>query len=220
MIVRGWPQLFRLTRVFRSKRLNAIWPLTVMWIQNEYRNMPLSQPTVMISQVITLNVRGPSFLGLTMSISRLLMPWLLTSPGHQQPWYQLCRTCPGLIWGRILITCVISMRGNDIKCKYMFMFPLKNLARKGLIAIASWRHTSYSQSVSMLIRFHGFGDFSGAPSPQDINTLRPSQNSRHFADTFKSVFLNENRWISINISLQFVPKHQINNIPVLVQIMA
>ena len=30
-------------------------------------------------------------LGLTRSISWLLMPWLLTSPGHQQPWYWLCR---------------------------------------------------------------------------------------------------------------------------------
>ena len=40
---------------------------------------------------LTLNVRGPSYLGLTRSISWLLMPWLLTSPGHQQPWYWLCR---------------------------------------------------------------------------------------------------------------------------------
>ena len=37
----------------------------------------------------------------------------------------------GLTWERILSTCVISMWSNDIKCKYMFMFPLKNLARKG-----------------------------------------------------------------------------------------
>ena len=36
--------------------------------------------------VLTLNVREPSYLGLTRSISWLLMPWLLTSPGHQQPW--------------------------------------------------------------------------------------------------------------------------------------
>ena len=42
---------------------------------------------------LTLNVRGPSYLGLTRSISWLLMPWLLTSPGHQQPWYWLCRIC-------------------------------------------------------------------------------------------------------------------------------
>ena len=39
---------------------------------------------------LTLNVWGPSYLGLTRSISWLLMPWLLTLPGHQQPWYWLC----------------------------------------------------------------------------------------------------------------------------------
>ena len=39
----------------------------------------------------------------------------------------------GLTWERILGTCVISMWSNDIKRKYMFMFPLQNLARKELI---------------------------------------------------------------------------------------
>ena len=38
-------------------------------------------------------MRGPSYIGLTRSISWLLMPWLLTSPGHQQPWYWLYRIC-------------------------------------------------------------------------------------------------------------------------------
>ena len=54
-----------------------------------------------------------------------------------------------------------------------------------------------------------------------FDTLRPRQNGRHFADdTFKRIFLNENVLISINISLKFVPKVPINNIPTLVQIMA
>ena len=54
-----------------------------------------------------------------------------------------------------------------------------------------------------------------------VNTLRPKQNGRHFADdTFKRTFLNKNMWISIKISLEFVPKGPINNIPALVQIMA
>ena len=54
-----------------------------------------------------------------------------------------------------------------------------------------------------------------------INTLRPRQNGRHFADdTFKRIFLNENNKISIKISLKFVPKGPINKIPALVQIMA
>ena len=54
-----------------------------------------------------------------------------------------------------------------------------------------------------------------------INILRPWQNVRRFADdTFKRIFLNENVRISIKISLRFVPKGPINNIPALVQIMA
>ena len=54
-----------------------------------------------------------------------------------------------------------------------------------------------------------------------FNTLRPRQNGRHFADDiFKRIFLNENARISIKISLKFVPKGPINNIPALVQIMA
>ena len=54
-----------------------------------------------------------------------------------------------------------------------------------------------------------------------VNTLRPRQNGRHYADDiFKCIFLNENVQISIKISLKFVPKVPINNIPSLVQIMA
>ena len=50
-----------------------------------------------------------------------------------------------------------------------------------------------------------------------VNTLRPRQNGRHFTDdTFKRIFLNENVRISIKISLKFVPKAPINNIPALV----
>ena len=54
-----------------------------------------------------------------------------------------------------------------------------------------------------------------------INTLRPRQNGRHFADDiFECIFLNENVWMSIKISLKFVHQDPINNIPELVQIMA
>ena len=41
-----------------------------------------------------------------------------------------------------------------------------------------------------------------------------------FADIFICILENENEWISPRISLTFVPKVRINNIPVLVQIMA
>ena len=54
-----------------------------------------------------------------------------------------------------------------------------------------------------------------------VNTLRPRQNGGHFADdTFKCIFMNEDVRISINISLKFVPRVRINNIPALVHIMA
>ena len=44
---------------------------------------------------------------------------------------------------------------------------------------------------------------------------------RHFADDiFKCIFLNENVWIPIKMSLKFVPKGPINNISAMVQIMA
>ena len=59
------------------------------------------------------------------------------------------------------------------------------------------------------------------PSVACFNTLRPRQNGRHFPDDiFKWIFLNENIWISIDISLKFVSKDPINNIPTLVQVMA
>ena len=54
-----------------------------------------------------------------------------------------------------------------------------------------------------------------------FNTLRPRQNGCHFPDDiFKWIFLNENVWTWINISLKFVPRGPINNIPTLVQVMA
>ena len=47
--------------------------------------------------------------------------------------------------------------------------------------------------------------------------IEAETNGRHFPDDiFKCIFLNENVLISIKISLKFVPKGQINNIPALV----
>ena len=44
--------------------------------------------------------------------------------------------------------------------------------------------------------------------------MGPRQNGHHFTnDIFKCIFLNENVRISIKISLMFVPKVRINNIP-------
>ena len=73
-----------------------------------------------------------------------------------------------------------------------------------------------SRSLLRLWDRHEIGPVSVA-----FNTLRPRQNGPHFADDiFKCIFLKENIWISNKISLIFVPKVRINNIPVLGQIMA
>ena len=77
-------------------------------------------------------------------------------------------------------------------------------------------------SVSWTISNHWF-----SPPPNSrqtitrINTMRPRQNGRHFADDiFKCIFMNENVWISIETSLKFVRKCSINNITALVLVMA
>ena len=57
--------------------------------------------------------------------------------------------------------------------------------------------------------------------PYVINILRPKQNGPHFPyEIFILFFFTENVRNPIKISLKFVPKGPINNIPALVQIMA
>ena len=86
-----------------------------------------NKTTLELHNFLTCNVRGPSYLGLAWSISWLLIPWLLTSPGHQQPWYWLCRICRSWSYLRkdFKYLCHINLGSNGIKCKYIFMFPLK-----------------------------------------------------------------------------------------------
>ena len=80
----------------------------------------------------------------------------------------------------------------------------------------------YSRKLSHCCPFLFLKAIGSPPSPSGgVNTLRPRQNRRHFTDDiFKCIFLNANVWIPIKISMMFVPKGPINNIPALVQIMA
>ena len=57
--------------------------------------------------------------------------------------------------------------------------------------------------------------------PECVNTLRPRQDRRNFADNiFTCIFFNENCCILIKFSLKYVRKGPIDNNPALVQIMA
>ena len=93
------------------------------------------------SSELTLNVQGRSYLGLTRSISWLLMTWLLTSPGHQQPWYWLCRICRSWFYLRKDFKYLCHINVEQWHKMYMFIFPLNNLARKELIR---WAHKTFA----------------------------------------------------------------------------
>ena len=60
----------------------------------------------------------------------------------------------------------------------------------------------------------------GVARSHNVNSYPPGQNGRHFPDDiFKCIFMKEKFCILTWISLKFVPKSPINNIPALVQIM-
>ena len=103
-----------------------------------------------------------------------------------------------------------------ISLKFVPRIPINNIP--ALVQIMAWHRPgdkplSEPMVVSLLMHIC-------VTRPQWVNTLRLTQNCCHFTDDgFKIIFFNENVWISLKISLNFVLKGQINNIPALVQIM-
>ena len=72
---------------------------------------------------------------------------------HDIDWVKLLT--PGLIPGMISIIYGMSVWRNDIKCKYMFLFPLKNLARKELITTAHREPMMLYLCGSLYVEFKG-----------------------------------------------------------------
>ena len=108
-----------------------------------------------------------------------------------------------------------------ISTKNSLKFVPKGLINNipALVLIMAWRRTGDKPlSEPMLVRSL---THICVTRPQWVNTLRLRQNGCHLADnTFKCIFWNENVWISIKISLKFVPSGPFYNMPALVQIMA
>ena len=102
----------------------------------------------------------------------------------------------------------------------LFPFPCKGTGIPITNIRWSWpAHFYHGNSYSQGNFFESVTIFPRREFP--INTLRPRQNGRHFPDDiFRCIFFNENVSISIMISLKFVPKGPVNNIPALIQIMA
>ena len=68
--------------------------------------------------IITFLVLVPKYSGITRSITWLLMSWLIASPGHQQPWYWLCRINRSLSCMRKDFNyCTILVLRGGRKCK-------------------------------------------------------------------------------------------------------
>ena len=113
-----------------------------------------------------------------MSILWLLMPWLLMSPGHQQPWYWLHRI--GGSWSSMEKDFNYLRHFNvEIWYKrqiYFYMFPKINSTCHGLIKLHDRRQCPHLYLHSQ--RFH---------------SLRPAQHGGHLADNiFKCIF---HEWI-------------------------
>ena len=109
----------------------------------------VSTQVLVNNHYLILNVQGPSCHGLTSSISLLLMPWLLghqAISSHDINYVNLVPVGIYLTWRRISVSCVMSMLRNDINCKYIFMFLLKNLA--SLELMASCNQTSHSHHLN------------------------------------------------------------------------
>ena len=95
--------------------------------------------------------------------------------------------------------------------KYYFLFRNPQLQNNGNQLTKS---NYIASNVCSRKSATSFGDL-----PDSV--LMPRRNRRHFADDiFKCIFLNENVWTSLKISLKCFLKGPINNISSLVQIMA
>ena len=120
-----------------------------------------------------------------------------------------------------ICTCIFFNENYCILIKFSLKFvgkgPIDN--NPALVQIMAWRRPGnkpLSEPMVVSLPTHICVTW-----PQWVNTLRPRQNGRHFADnTFNRIFVNENVRILIKFSLKFVPKGSINNIPALIQIMA
>ena len=83
------------------------------------------------NKLLSINMQRANYLSLNWSISWLLMPWLLASPGHQPPWYWLSLIGKLLPWSRkdLSYLCHINVDEGH-KIWIYVMFPLNNLSHK------------------------------------------------------------------------------------------
>ena len=117
----------------------------------------------------------------------------------------------------------IKVMDSNLFWKCLLWFMVVKLYRMAVImkiqlhtclkVLLDWKYSAVKQVNNYFNVTHTVWNFG-------VNTLRPRQCGHHFLDNiFKCIFLNENLWISIKISLKFVSKCKIKNIPALVKML-
>ena len=76
------------------------WIIYLRYGRKKYFILGLTKVLLGYNDILTLTVQRPSYLGITWSISLLLMPWLLAWLEHQQPWYWLCKIGKSVSYNR------------------------------------------------------------------------------------------------------------------------
>ena len=134
------------------------------------------------------------------------------------------RTLPTFYWKPRSsgVTAKVQKPSRDINGVHMIHLNRVSQRKLGACRFMSAISDTPSQKRTFARTTYAFhGLFHTSLHRSKLSTLRPRQNEQHFTDDiFKRIFFNENVRISIKISLKFVPKGPINNIPALVQIMA
>ena len=110
-----------------------------------------------------------------------------------------------------LLTCISQKARKTTSGQILCHNKLLRNKQNGLF------HTCYHTTNALFVNSYKYATLQRAY----VNSLRPRRNRSHFADDiFKCISENENEWMSLRISLKFIPKVRINNIPTLVLIMA
>ena len=136
-------------------------------------------------------------------------------------WWEDCKVCcSNILYGNNLRYFLISWLATDgdIMCDSFHATAVNNFycygvdkASEMLLRNSCCRRVYFKTNI--YFRFenvaHGFHSHLIVSFS---NTLRPRQDSHHFADDiFKCIFLNDNVWISITIYLKFVLNVPIDN---------
>ena len=141
--------------------------------------------------------------------------WLVTWQHQAIPWTNV-NSSPAGQNGRLFADIFRCIFVNEkfynfikISLKFVPKSPIDN--NSASVWIMAWRRIGDKWlSESMLTNIYA------APGGDELTHWGRDK----MAAIFQWIFLNENVWISINISLKFVPRGPIDNIPTLVQVMA